>query len=112
MRNHHHLSQQLEVETAYEAGETRTDKQSATLQRALSPPTKLALHHPNQEKKKMIVEKQKDVGVPPPKSDVDMKVFSAVEGLSECVQGAPSKDPLGTGHSLERELSIHVGGMW
>ena len=112
LRSHHHLSQQLEVETAYEAGETRTDKQSATLQRALSPPTKLALKHQNQEKKKMVAEKGKNVGAPPPKSDVNMKVFSTVEGLSECVQGAPSKDPLGIGHSLERELTIHVGGIW
>jgi hypothetical protein len=112
LRNHHHLAQQPEVETAREAGETRTDKQSATLQRALSPPTKLALQHQNQEKKKMVVEKGKDVDVQPPKSDVDMKVFSTVEGRSECVQGAPSKDPLGIGHSHEREVSIHVGGIW
>lgn len=112
LRSHRHLSQQLEVETAYEAGETRTDKQSVTLQRALSPPTKLALQRQNQEKKKMVVEKRKDGGVPPPKSDVRMKVFSTVEGLSECVQGVPSKDPLGIGHSLEREPSIHLGGNW
>jgi len=112
LRNHHHLSQQLEVETAHEAGETRTDKQSATLQRALSPPTKLALQHQNQEKKKMVVEKGKDVDVPLPKSDEELKVFSRVVGLSECVQGAPSKDPLGIGHGLEREVSIHVGGIW
>lgn len=125
LRNHHHLSQQLEVETAHEAGETRTDKQSATLQRAVrtdkqlatpqravSPPTKLALEHQNQEKKKMVVEKGKDVDIQPPKSDVDMKVFRTVEGLSEYVQGAPSIDPLGIGHSLEREVSIYVGGIW
>jgi hypothetical protein len=60
----------------------------------------------------MVVEKGKDVDVPPPKKDVDMKVFSRAEGLSECVQGAPSKDPLGIGHSLEREVSIHMGGIW
>lgn len=112
MRSRHHLPQQLEVETAHEAGETRIDKQSVTLQRAISPPTKLVLQRQNQDKKKVVVEKRKDVGVPPPKSVEDMKVFSIVEGLSECVQGAPSKDPLGIGHSFDREPSIHIGGVW
>lgn len=101
LRSHHHVSQPLEVEPAYEAGETRIDKQLVALQRAVSPPTQLALRH-NQEKQKVVAAKQKDV-VPPPKGEVDMKVFSKTEGLSECVQGAPSKDPLGTRLNLEGE---------
>jgi hypothetical protein len=60
----------------------------------------------------MVVEKGKDVDVPLPKSVEELKVFSTVVGLSECVQGAPSEDPLGIGYSLEREVSIHIGGMW
>jgi hypothetical protein len=103
LKSHHHLSQSLEVEPAYEAGETQIDKQSVTVQRAISPPTQLALQSQNQEKQKTAVSKRKDMGVPPPKSEVDMMVFSKTEGLSECVQGAPSKDPLGTGHNLEEE---------
>lgn len=102
LRSRHHISQPLDVEPAYEAGETRIDKQSVALQRAVSPPTQLALRH-NQEKQKVVAAKRKDVVVPPPKGEVDMKVFSKTEGLSECVPGAPSKDPLGTGLSLERE---------
>jgi hypothetical protein len=101
LKSRHHISQPLEVEPAYEAGETRIDKQSVALQRAVSPPTQLAIRQ-NQEKQKVVVAKQKDV-VPPPKGEVDMEVFSKTEGLSECVQGAPSKDPLGTGLSLEGE---------
>lgn len=102
LRSRHNVSQPLEVEPAYEAGETRIDKQSVALQRVVSPPTQLALHH-NQEKQKVVVAKRKDVVVPPPKGEVDMKVFSKTEGLSECVQGAPSKDPLGTGLNFEGE---------
>jgi hypothetical protein len=87
------------VEPAYEAGETRIDKKSLALQRAISPPTELALCQSRSESKA----KRKDVVVPPPKGEVDMKVFRRTEGLSECVQGAPSKDPLGRGLSLEGE---------
>jgi hypothetical protein len=97
-----HSSQPLEVEPAYEAGETRTDKQSVVVQRAVSPPTQLALCQ-NQEKQKVAAAKRKDVQVPPPKSDVDMKLLSITEGLCECVHGAPSKDPLGTGYSTEEK---------
>jgi hypothetical protein len=100
LKSHNHLSQPLEVEPAYEAGETRIDKQS--VQRAVSPPTQLALCQ-NQEKQKMAAAKRKDVRMPPPKSDVDMKLLSITEGLCECVHGAPSKDPLGTGCSIEGE---------
>jgi hypothetical protein len=96
------VSQPLEVEPACEAGETGIDKKSVALQRAISPPTELAVCQ-NQDKQKVVTAKRKDVAVPPPKGEVDMKVFSRTEGLSERVQGAPSKDPLGTGLSLEGE---------
>jgi hypothetical protein len=86
----------MEVEPAYEAGETRIDKKSAALRLAISPPTELALCQ-SQDKQKVVIAKRKDVVVLPPKGEVDMKVFSRTEGPSECVQGAPSKDPLGTG---------------
>ncbi|PSN30633.1 hypothetical protein C0J52_16867 [Blattella germanica] len=104
-----HLPHPLEVEPAYEAGETRVDKQPATVQRSVSPPTQLTLQQrQNQEKQKTGTLKKKDPAAatashPPPKSEVDMKVFSKVEGHSECVQGAPSKDPLGTGSKSEEK---------
>ncbi|KDR24084.1 TBC1 domain family member 5 isoform X2 [Zootermopsis nevadensis] len=102
LKSHSRLHKPLEVEPAYEAGETRIDKQSVMVQRAVSPPTQLALCQ-NQEKQKMAAAKRKDVRMPPPKSDVDMKLLSITEGLCESVHGAPSKDPLGTGYDTEGE---------
>jgi hypothetical protein len=100
MKSHNHLSHPLEVEPAYEAGEIRTDKQSVTVQRSVSPPTELALCQ-NQEKQKMADVKRNAVQVPPPRSEVDMNLLGISEGQSECVEGAPSKDPLGTRCSVE-----------
>ncbi|XP_069675609.1 TBC1 domain family member 5 [Periplaneta americana] len=101
LKSRHHLSHPLEVEPAYEAGEVRVDKQQATVQRAVSPPTQLTLQ---QEKQVTAAVKKRDVGgIPPPRSEVDMMVFSQTEGVAGCVQGAPSKNPLGTENNPERE---------
>ncbi|KAJ9596716.1 hypothetical protein L9F63_012258 [Diploptera punctata] len=99
LKGRHHIPHPLEVEPAYEAGEIRLDKQTTTVQRSASPPTQLTLQQrQNQEKHKTTgTLKKKEV-------EVDMKVFSQKEGDSDCVQGAPSKDPLGTDNDYERRL--------
>ena len=107
LKGRHHIPHPLAVEPAYEAGETRLDKRAAAVLRSASPPTQLTLQQrQNQEKQKTGTLKKKDIvtsGIPhpPPNSEVDMKVFSKIEGHSECVQGAPSKNPLGTATDYE-----------